>query len=158
RRRVAADGHAAGDRRRRLHVSLERHAAHRQRARAPRRPRRPPGTRRGRPDARRAPARARARRRGPADRRRKIEPRLGAARAGGADASRPAVAVPQGGSMRQSAFILSLTLALVVLGAASPAGAQTPAGEVAVSFHVTIAPAWFDPSTAPPQITPFGVL
>jgi peptide/nickel transport system substrate-binding protein len=40
----------------------------------------------------------------------------------------------------------------------TPAGAQTPAGEVTVSFHVTLAPSWFDPSTAPPQITPFGVL
>jgi peptide/nickel transport system substrate-binding protein len=29
---------------------------------------------------------------------------------------------------------------------------------VAVSFHVTLAPSWFDPSTAPAQITPFGVL
>ena len=27
-----------------------------------------------------------------------------------------------------------------------------------VSFHVTLAPSWFDPSTAPPQITPFGVM
>jgi len=27
---------------------------------------------------------------------------------------------------------------------------------VTVSFHVTLAPAWFDPSTAPPQITPSG--
>ncbi len=46
---------------------------------------------------------------------------------------------------------------LLLLGAA-PAAAQTPAGEVAVSFHVTLAPTWFDPSTAPAQITPFGVL
>src|SRR5438445_4110797 len=36
--------------------------------------------------------------------------------------------------------------------------AAQPAGEVVVAFHVTIAPSWFDPSTAPPQITPFGVL
>ena len=27
-----------------------------------------------------------------------------------------------------------------------------------MSFHVTVTPAWLDPSTAPPQITPFGVL
>jgi peptide/nickel transport system substrate-binding protein len=32
------------------------------------------------------------------------------------------------------------------------------AGEVVVAWHVTLAPSWFDPSTAPPQITPFGVL
>ena len=27
-----------------------------------------------------------------------------------------------------------------------------------MAWHVTISPAWFDPSTAPPQITPFGML
>ena len=27
-----------------------------------------------------------------------------------------------------------------------------------MAWHVTIAPSWFDPSTAPPQITPFGIL
>jgi len=27
-----------------------------------------------------------------------------------------------------------------------------------MAFHVTISPSWFDPSAAPPQITPFGVL
>src|SRR6476660_3235773 len=50
-----------------------------------------------------------------------------------------------------------LLIVLLLLGAA-PAPAQTPAGELAVSFHVTLAPTWFDPSTAPAQITPFGVL
>src|SRR6266446_5287870 len=50
-----------------------------------------------------------------------------------------------------------LLIALLLLGG-RPAAAQTPAGEVAVSFHVTLAPTWFDPSTAPAQITPFGVL
>ena len=54
-----------------------------------------------------------------------------------------------------------IVLAAVLLLAALPAAAQTPAGpagEITVSFHVTLAPSWFDPSTAPPQITPFGVL
>ena len=27
-----------------------------------------------------------------------------------------------------------------------------------MAWHVTISPSWFDPSTAPPQITPFGML
>ena len=27
-----------------------------------------------------------------------------------------------------------------------------------MAWHVTIAPSWFDPSTAPAQITPFGML
>ena len=48
--------------------------------------------------------------------------------------------------------------AVLLLAALPPATAQTPAGELTVSFHVTLAPSWFDPSTAPPQITPFGVL
>ena len=55
-------------------------------------------------------------------------------------------------------LVLSLVLTALVALPAPPAGAQTSAGELTVSFHVTLAPAWLDPSTAPPQITPFGVL
>jgi len=59
-------------------------------------------------------------------------------------------------------FHARLTRALIViafvLGCSIPADAAEPAGEVTVSFHVTLAPSWFDPSTAPPQITPFGVI
>jgi peptide/nickel transport system substrate-binding protein len=52
-----------------------------------------------------------------------------------------------------------LLIAAVILGAtASAAGAQPPSGKVTIAWHVTISPAWFDPSTAPPQITPFGML
>jgi peptide/nickel transport system substrate-binding protein len=40
----------------------------------------------------------------------------------------------------------------------APADAAPAAGEAAMAWHVTIAPSWFDPSTAPPQITPFGML
>jgi len=54
--------------------------------------------------------------------------------------------------------VASLLLVALFVLPTPPAGAQAPTSEVAVSFHVTIAPAWFDPSTAPPQITPFGVL
>jgi peptide/nickel transport system substrate-binding protein len=55
---------------------------------------------------------------------------------------------------RSLAALLVLTAALAV-----PAtGAAAPAGQLTVAWHVTIAPSWFDPSTAPPQITPFGVL
>ncbi len=54
--------------------------------------------------------------------------------------------------------VASLLVTTLVLGGPPSAAAQTPAGEVTVSFHVTLAPSWFDPSTAPPQITPFGVL
>ena len=58
-------------------------------------------------------------------------------------------------------------VALAVLFAAAfglyrPAAAATasykPEGRVVIAWHVTISPAWFDPSTAPPQITPFGML
>ena len=48
--------------------------------------------------------------------------------------------------------------AFAVLAAIPPATAAGPSGRAVVAFHVTIAPSWFDPSTAPPQITPFGVL
>src|SRR2546429_4172582 len=49
-----------------------------------------------------------------------------------------------------------LTARLVVL-AASAAGAGQP-GEAVMAWPVTLAPTWFDPSTAPPQIPPFGML
>src|SRR5687768_4106081 len=53
-------------------------------------------------------------------------------------------------------LILSVFLAALVV---EPASAQpVPTGEATMAWHVTIAPTWFDPSTAPPQITPFGML
>ena len=54
---------------------------------------------------------------------------------------------------------LSLLVVASLLGAAAPrTEAAAPSGHVVMAWHVTIAPSWFDPSTAPPQITPFGVL
>ena len=54
-----------------------------------------------------------------------------------------------------SLLILSLASAPVI----PDANAQTtPSGETVIAWHVTIAPTWFDPSTSPPQITPFGLL
>jgi peptide/nickel transport system substrate-binding protein len=63
--------------------------------------------------------------------------------------------------MRSSirALAVLLTALVFTFGAIHEATGQTPpAGEVIVAWHVTIAPTWFDPSTAPPQITPFGTL
>src|SRR5262245_32003557 len=52
-----------------------------------------------------------------------------------------------------------LAASLLFLGVTGEVAAQTaPAGEAVVAWHVTIAPTWFDPSTAPAQITPFGIL
>jgi peptide/nickel transport system substrate-binding protein len=57
------------------------------------------------------------------------------------------------------AMARSLLVAFAALGAmASVAVAAAPSGRAVMAFHVTISPSWFDPSTAPPQITPFGVL
>jgi peptide/nickel transport system substrate-binding protein len=42
--------------------------------------------------------------------------------------------------------------------AAAAAEQRAPSGRVVIAWHVTIPPSWFDPSTAPPQITPFGML
>ena len=58
---------------------------------------------------------------------------------------------------RPCARVLLVT-ALLVLGAVGGAGGQPSSGELVIAWHVTIAPSWFDPSTAPPQITPFGLL
>src|SRR5437879_4586455 len=53
---------------------------------------------------------------------------------------------------------VSYILAMVALAMVAVAAAQTPTGEAVMAWHVTIAPTWFDPSTAPAQITPFGML
>ena len=50
--------------------------------------------------------------------------------------------------------VVALTVGIVRTASAQP----VPAGEAVMAWHVTIAPTWFDPSTAPPQITPFGML
>jgi peptide/nickel transport system substrate-binding protein len=60
--------------------------------------------------------------------------------------------------MRRPTTLLLLAAALV-LGALSPGVTPAaPSGQAVMAWHVTIAPSWFDPSTAPPQITPFGIL
>jgi peptide/nickel transport system substrate-binding protein len=52
---------------------------------------------------------------------------------------------------------VTVTLLLVVMPGV--AAAQTvPSGEAVMAWHVTITPSWLDPSTAPAQITPFGIL
>ena len=48
--------------------------------------------------------------------------------------------------------------ALAVGVTPSHAADPAPAGRIVIAWHVTISPSWFDPSTAPPQITPFGML
>src|SRR5438132_8556687 len=58
-----------------------------------------------------------------------------------------------------SRVVLLLVLVMLTLGAAREAGGQpSPAGEAVMAWPITIAPSWFDPSTAPPQITAFGIL
>jgi peptide/nickel transport system substrate-binding protein len=47
---------------------------------------------------------------------------------------------------------------LAFAGSVSAADGPAPAGRAVMAWHVTIAPSWFDPSTAPAQITPFGML
>ena len=57
-------------------------------------------------------------------------------------------------------FRLLPVFVLLATVMASPAlGAPgSSAGTATMAWHVTIPPSWFDPSTAPPQITPFGML
>jgi peptide/nickel transport system substrate-binding protein len=54
-------------------------------------------------------------------------------------------------------IVLLITAAVLALGV-SQGTAAPPAGQAVMAWHVTLAPTWFDPSTAPPQITPFGML
>src|SRR6202051_4552391 len=57
------------------------------------------------------------------------------------------------------ALIGALTFVLLAyVAGASFAAEKEPAGRAVMAWHVTISPAWFDPSSAPPQITPFGML
>jgi ABC-type transport system substrate-binding protein len=56
---------------------------------------------------------------------------------------------------RLPAAFLGAVLALL---AVAGAGAQPGPGEVVIAWPVTIAPNWFDPTTGPAQITPFGLL
>src|SRR6476620_11164705 len=51
-----------------------------------------------------------------------------------------------------------LLIAALLALTAFPAGAEQPSGRATIAWHVTLSPSWFDPSTAPPQITPFGML
>src|SRR5207248_9358532 len=88
----------------------------------------------------------------------------GTATARRANGPAPATVVAYRRAQEASRMTPHATLARVILvtallvATATPSHAAEPAGEVTVSFHVTLAPAWFDPSTAPPQITPFGVM
>ena len=61
---------------------------------------------------------------------------------------------------RRRPFVLLLLLVVLLVAGTTPAPAAPPApsGRAVMAWHVTIAPSWFDPSTAPPQITPFGLL
>jgi peptide/nickel transport system substrate-binding protein len=58
---------------------------------------------------------------------------------------------------RAFAAWLPIGLATLCAAASTPALAE-PAERAVIAWHVTISPSWFDPSTAPPQITPFGML
>ncbi len=57
---------------------------------------------------------------------------------------------------RHHRIVLLFVVVTCAIGMMQGASAQ-PAGELVVAWHVTIAPAWFDPAEAPPQITPFGM-
>ena len=62
--------------------------------------------------------------------------------------------------MQSRDHIAMLLVAVVlVLGWTPGLTAQPrPAGELVIAWHVTLAPAWFDPAEAPSGITPFGIL
>src|SRR5215472_6924222 len=55
-------------------------------------------------------------------------------------------------------WVYSLLVAGLLCGATAAAAGPAPSGRVVIAWHVTISPSWFDPSSAPPQITPFGML
>src|SRR5713101_2510217 len=57
------------------------------------------------------------------------------------------------------AFLSGALLAVLMVPVITREVPAEPApGEVVIAWHVTIASSWLDPSTAPPQLTPFGIL
>src|SRR5690349_7329072 len=72
----------------------------------------------------------------------------------------PLVAFGEGHGMKRREFLtLAGCVAVANIGAVRDlAGQPASAGEAVMAWMITIAPTWFDPSTAPPQITPFGIL
>ena len=62
------------------------------------------------------------------------------------------------GSSHRRIALLLMAAALMLGATQEVAGQAAPAGEAVIAWHVTLSPSWFDPSTAPPQITPFGLL
>src|SRR5215467_5764479 len=61
--------------------------------------------------------------------------------------------------MKRRQFItLFGCVAAATIGVGRDVAAQPSAGEAVMAWMITIPPTWFDPSTAPPQITPFGML
>src|SRR6186713_2292378 len=62
----------------------------------------------------------------------------------------------EGGPMASQRLAVSLVFLVLVCAVNTPVSAQT--GEATIAWHVTLAPSWFDPSSAPAQITPFGIL
>ena len=60
--------------------------------------------------------------------------------------------------VRRRLFVGVVSLLFCGCIAAADAQPRAPSGRAVIAWHVTIAPSWFDPSTAPPQITPFGML
>ena len=55
-------------------------------------------------------------------------------------------------------MLFFVMLGLVVSWAAGTEAQTKPAGELRWAWHVTMAPAWFDPAKAPAQITPYLIL
>src|SRR6478736_4051279 len=57
------------------------------------------------------------------------------------------------------AFVrLQLASIICLVATASTVAVAAPSGRAVMAWFVTVSPSWFDPSTAPPQITPFGML
>src|ERR1700690_2551372 len=62
------------------------------------------------------------------------------------------------GFYRRMALMFALLIAALAFGVTASAEEAEPKGKAVMAWHVTISPSWFDPSSAPPQITPFGML
>src|SRR5512145_1487047 len=60
--------------------------------------------------------------------------------------------------LRSGTVCFFVVAALIMLPRPQVSAQTRAAGELVWAWHVTIAPAWFDPGEVPAQITPFTIL
>src|SRR5262249_6437011 len=66
----------------------------------------------------------------------------------------------RGGSRTHKAYrhLIGLVALTLMFGAAGPADAANPEGQLTWGVHISLAPTWFEPAETPGMITPYMVM